>query len=592
MLVYDSNINYKGQTVGKITINTDVQKQDFRNTTFTDEVIFDEGVEKIEIESFKNSNIKSVFLPKSLKTIEALAFSFCTHLKEVYIGENVSYIGKNAFELCSCISNVVLPDSLKIIDEFAFYDCNDLHEIILPDLLEELGAYSFEYCGSLQRIVIPSKVTKIQNGTFSDCRGLKEVILHDNIEYIGYKSFYQCFSLEQIILPEKLYHIDDMAFAECDKLKSIIIPPKNHNFIIENGLFMTSDRKEIILCLDKLIKEYIVPEYVEKIHGGAFTRCAVLESFRFNSTIDRISDKTFLGCKSLKQISLNDKIEYIGDKAFQECSSLEKIILPQKLKHLGDEVFGECTALRSITIPDRAVNIGNFCFSNCKSLVNITLPSKLDSIKDYSFEGCSSLCEIVVPDSVRYIGTEAFTGCSSLKKITLPDEKKLDFRVILSPFLHVDNMKTIVYNGETIKKIARAYERIFNVAEEIICPHLSLDNVAQISKNQFVEGFCCKDKHGIVFDKAIHDQYVEHISTTYRRFIEADDVSRNDDTDYSIYTDLGKYKNTAEYLMKNRMIIYDDVEKVMKSLYKSADTELKTEFLDYVRTIEINDDLL
>ena len=44
--------------------------------------------------------------------------------------------------------------------------------------------------------------------------------------------------------------------------------------------------------------------------------------------------------------------------------------------------------------------------------------------------------------------------------------------------------------------------------------------------------------------------------------------------------------------MKNRMIIYDDVEKVMKSLYKSADTELKTEFLDYVRTIEINDDLL
>ena len=125
-------------------------------------VVLKKGVERIGHNAFGNfTKLKSVKFPKTLKRIDAYAFSD-TQINNLQLPDNVTVIGKAAFYpsvTSGTIKKVKLPAKLKTIGKSAFED-QKFTELTIPSNVEKIGSYAFSGCQSLNKIVIKSKKLK------------------------------------------------------------------------------------------------------------------------------------------------------------------------------------------------------------------------------------------------------------------------------------------------------------------------------------------------------------------------------------------------------------------------------------------------
>lgn len=129
----------------------------------------------IQNSAFKDcSNVTSVLIPNSIKSIGINAFENCSNITETTIPEGVTLIGNNTFLGCEKLASVTLPTSLENIGANAFAGCTSLTSIVLPKNIQEIGANAFANCSTLSTIevfgdtpatlktgVFPSNVSKI-----------------------------------------------------------------------------------------------------------------------------------------------------------------------------------------------------------------------------------------------------------------------------------------------------------------------------------------------------------------------------------------------------------------------------------------------
>ena len=136
-------------------------------------------------------------------------------------GSLVVGIDKQAFWTCYDLKSVFIPSSVKYIGPRAFCGCRRLKDITLPASLETIGEEAFAGCSAIKELEIPKGVSRIEEGCFKGCISLERVSLPDNLIYIGEKAFYNCESLGEIYIPEGVGYIGKNAFAECEKLEKI-----------------------------------------------------------------------------------------------------------------------------------------------------------------------------------------------------------------------------------------------------------------------------------------------------------------------------------------------------------------------------------
>lgn len=67
-------------------------------------------------------------------------------IESIEIPDNITRIGKHAFEECKKLKNVKLSDTLKAIEQAAFRDCSELGRVFLPDSVTVIGAEAFKGC--------------------------------------------------------------------------------------------------------------------------------------------------------------------------------------------------------------------------------------------------------------------------------------------------------------------------------------------------------------------------------------------------------------------------------------------------------------
>ena len=125
-------------------------------------VVLKKGVERIGHNAFGNfTKLKSVKFPKTLKRIDAYAFSD-TQISSLQLPDNVTVIGEGAFYpsiISGKIKTIKLPAKLKTIGKWAFEE-QKFTELTIPANVEKIGAQAFSGCQSLKRIVIKSKKLK------------------------------------------------------------------------------------------------------------------------------------------------------------------------------------------------------------------------------------------------------------------------------------------------------------------------------------------------------------------------------------------------------------------------------------------------
>ena len=318
---------------------------------------------------------------------------FGEQVKEYIIGDEVTRIGKSAFEGCSNLTSITIPNSVTSIGEWAFRDCSGLTTVTLNSNYLVSASYDYDpryrfnyiFGDQVKNYIIGDEVTRIGKSAFEGCSNLTSITIPNSVTSIGEGAFRGCSSLTSITIPNNVRSIGDRAFAGCSGFTSVTIP----NSVTEIGW-------SAFYGCSSLATFYCDGNNLTDIGGGAFSGTAW-----YNNHPD--------GLVYFCQVAYNYKGEMPANTS---------ITLNEGTIVIASSAFSGCTGLTSITIPNSVTSIGEEVFSGCTGLTSVTIGNNVTSIGDYAFYGCSGLTSITIPNSVTSIGSGAFYDCSALTSVT------------------------------------------------------------------------------------------------------------------------------------------------------------------------------
>ena len=408
------------------------------------------AVSEIAPEGFKKcTNLTSITIPKSIKSIGTNAFSGCKNLTEIkFNATEMSSSDGFIFNLAGHSGDgitVTIGKNVTKIPDNLFYAFSASPKITNVEfekgsVCDSIGESAFFCCESLENITIPDSVTSIGDLAFSCCNGLENVIVGSSVTSIGKSAFSSCKSLENITIPDSVTSIGEDAFSHCTKLKY-----KEY----KNAYYLGNDENKhtvLVKAKSQDIPSCIIHDDTRFISSSAFNNCSKLKRITIPDGVTGIGNSAFSNCKNLESITIPDSVTSIGYEVFHGCTKLEyneykngyylgndknkRLVLVEvapysvtnfnihdDTRFIYDYAFAWCDSLKSITIHDNVKSIGARTFIHCESLESISIPDGVTSIGSSTFSGCYSLESISIPNSVTNIGEYAFYYCESLVSI-------------------------------------------------------------------------------------------------------------------------------------------------------------------------------
>ncbi len=436
---------------------------------------------------YRCSNLSEIQIPKGITAINDNTFASCTNLKEVQIPEGVTSIGYGVFDNCDRLSYIDIPDSVISIGDRVFSGCKNLRDIEIPKSVSEcgnsilIGSQIYIFTNGKDEIGLPQIMQRALNQDdifyannqfeVKNCSINGENIILDKENEIGSIKILEgkldeltinIIPLEisltktvkisvnengeatifgtgeidnipevirniitKISIESEITKVSNAIFVNCINLEYIEVDLNNKNYIDDNGVLYTKDKRTIICYPRKKEGEnFVVPEGTNNIMNYCFYYCSYLKNITLPDEITEIKYGTFEWCTSLLNLVIPDKVTKIDGFAFYGCINLMNINLPEGITSIGSSAFYNCNSLEKINIPEGITSIKYATFENCYDLKDIELPDTITSIDVYAFENCYNLTNIHIPDGVTSIGNHAFSGCNSLTNISLPNSIK------------------------------------------------------------------------------------------------------------------------------------------------------------------------
>lgn len=154
--------------------------------------------------TLSNTNISTIILPLSIKTIEVGAFRYCTGLTgDLTIPEGVTKIGNGAYRYCIGLKgSLSLPSSLITIEGNVFRNNHFAGSVVFPEKLESIGENAFFKCPLISELEFGSNLKTIDNGAFLGCSRISgDVVIPSSVEAIGEKAFNLCPKISAFVFP-------------------------------------------------------------------------------------------------------------------------------------------------------------------------------------------------------------------------------------------------------------------------------------------------------------------------------------------------------------------------------------------------------
>ena len=192
-----------------------------------------DGVTTIGAYAFSHTwGLTSIYIPEGVTTIERFAFYDCGVIKTIVLPNTINHIGEYAFRDCKAIKSMNLSN-VTSIKESAFSGCSELMSIILGDKLSSIEPGTFSGCMNLRNINIPHSVTYIGYDAFAGCENLTNITIPNNVTDIEYYAFSDCYSLSTITLSENLFWIGGGTFKNCPSISTVFSKSIDPPYIIE-----------------------------------------------------------------------------------------------------------------------------------------------------------------------------------------------------------------------------------------------------------------------------------------------------------------------------------------------------------------------
>ncbi len=181
-------------TITKVTLPSTLKEIDtygFYSYVNLEEVVFNEGLEKIGHYAFSNTKLKAVNIPEAVTYIGMFAFS-STVAEEIYLGKNVSDIQPGALTYCENLKSITVSPENQTYSSFG--------GVLYTKDKKTLVQYPSGREGSFY---IPTGVEKIFWSAFESSK-VTEVVFSDTVTYVGELAFVGCNSLERIYINKNL----------------------------------------------------------------------------------------------------------------------------------------------------------------------------------------------------------------------------------------------------------------------------------------------------------------------------------------------------------------------------------------------------
>ena len=177
-------------------------------------------VTNISNNAFNNcTNLTSIIIPNSVHNINGDAFSGCINLISITVISGINtYYQSNGGILYNHEKLVAYPSATG--------------EVTIPNNVTIIGRSAFNKCTNLISIIMNNNVISIEGSAFFDCTNLTNVTFGNNVESIGSSAFYRCINLTNVIIPNSVNSIEIGAFQNCTGLISVTF-----NGIITEGSF-------------------------------------------------------------------------------------------------------------------------------------------------------------------------------------------------------------------------------------------------------------------------------------------------------------------------------------------------------------------
>ena len=334
----------------KIVLSSTVKElESYAIPTRTKELVLNEGLEILDDSALRDSSIKVLKLPSTLKKIGD-AFSpyvkkITGNCKEVEVTDKtfisahnlrvlelagVKNIPKGLFSECRKITRMSLTGSYaeikttdlrklkklravntsKAIQGNLKEYCKKLknNKITVSSEMKKFGKFLIEnkklieYTGNSEVVKIPKGVKVIDDIVFRDENKIRKIVMPNTVRTIGKEAFYSCERLTEIKFSKKLTKIGDYAFSNCARMKKYNLP---------------KTVKSIGKCAFRWnysLKTVNVPKKVKTIQFATFEDCVNLKKVNMKS-VTSIERRAFCGDKKLKKVKLNKKVK-VGKKAF------------------------------------------------------------------------------------------------------------------------------------------------------------------------------------------------------------------------------------------------------------------------------------
>ncbi len=349
-MLYNSDVTrfaYVPDGITKICIPATINNIDnaFDNKAFLETVTFEEG--------------------SILDNIGIYAFSNCSNLKSVQIPESVKSIRYGAFLSCTNLENIVLPSKLVTIEEMAFNGCQRINTIRLPATVSEVGWDAFTECYNIESFTVSldNPYLVMKDGVLYD-KGKTQIL------FVSYREAID------VVIPDTVTLLRDFTFYRRDKMRSIHLPEGITE--LPSTLFGGCSSLEYVY----------IPETVTSIGFMAFEGCVALESVNLPDSLEKIDGYAFLNCNSLINVNMPKTLKSIEYDAFSGCTALLQIEIPNGVEEIPKYAFSGCYSLIRVVLPENLKTIYTSAFQNCENLIEIVNNSNIPLTFGSQNNGC------------------------------------------------------------------------------------------------------------------------------------------------------------------------------------------------------------
>ena len=262
----------------------------------------------------------------------------------------VTSIADDAFSACSNVKKVTLGQNVEQIQPDAFAGVaeeeGDL-ELVIPEELEDIS-----------NIGIPN-ISNVNYLTINVAAGSKaEIYLQQNAT-IHYHTYPSTKNPE----PDKKDDTEDASKNQAGVNEPVI----GRSYPVGNGKYkvLSIDKVAFVGAVNKKKKTLKIPDVVTiagrlhrvvRIEKRAMKGCATLQTVMIGNQVTEIGEEAFYKCKKLQKVTIGSRVVKIGKSAFRSDKKLKRLIFKgSKVKKIGKKALKGVPRKVKITAPKKSV---------------------------------------------------------------------------------------------------------------------------------------------------------------------------------------------------------------------------------------------